>query len=77
MGIHNMAPVFSALKLGPPTHVDASSTAVYDETLPLASCVHYRFPARGEMPPVTLHWYDGGLMPPRPAERETASRTEP
>jgi len=70
MGIHNLAPVFSALKLGPPTSVNASSTAVYPETLPLASCVHYGFPARGDMPPVQLHWYDGGLVPARPEELE-------
>jgi predicted dehydrogenase len=70
MGIHNLAPVFSALKLGAPACVDASSTAVYEETIPLASCVHYHFPARGDMPPVTLHWYDGGLVPARPDELE-------
>ena len=52
MGIHNIAPAFAALQLGAPTCVDASSTAVYEETLPLASCVHYEFPARGAMPPV-------------------------
>jgi len=68
MGIHNIAPVFPALKLGAPTSVDASSTAVYKETLPVASCVHYEFPARGDMPPVKLHWYDGGLLPARPEE---------
>jgi predicted dehydrogenase len=70
MGIHNIAPVFAALQLGAPTSVDASSTAVYSETLPLASCVHYAFPARCTQPPVTLHWYDGGLVPPRPEELE-------
>jgi hypothetical protein len=32
--------------------------------------VHYEFPARGKMPPVKLHWYDGGLTPPRPDELE-------
>ncbi|HPY50918.1 MAG TPA: Gfo/Idh/MocA family oxidoreductase, partial [Sedimentisphaerales bacterium] len=70
MGIHNLAPVFSALKLGAPTSVHASSTAVYEETLPLASTVHYEFPARGDMPPVTVHWYDGGLIAARPPELE-------
>lgn len=70
MGIHNIAPVFSALKLEAPTSVDASSTAVFEETLPVASCVHYEFPARGDMPPVKLHWYDGGLVPARPEELE-------
>ncbi len=70
MGIHNLAPVFSALKLGAPTSVHASSTAVYEETLPLASTVHYEFPARGNMPPVMVHWYDGGLIAARPPELE-------
>jgi len=68
MGIHNLAPVFSALKLGAPLSVHGSSTAVYPETVPLACMLHYEFPARGEMPPVTLHWYDGGLLPARPEE---------
>ena len=44
MGIHNLAPVFSALKLGAPISVHASSTPVYEETLPVASMVHYRVP---------------------------------
>jgi len=70
MGIHNLAPVFTALKLGAPTSVHASSTAVHEETLPLACTVHYEFPARGDRPAVTLHWYDGGLIAARPAELE-------
>jgi predicted dehydrogenase len=70
MGIHNIAPVFTALKLGAPTSVNASSTAVYEETLPLASVVHYEFAARADMPAVTLHWYDGGIIAARPKELE-------
>jgi len=70
MGIHNLAPVFSALKLGAPESVYSSSTLVYKETLPLASTVHYQFGDRGDMPPVKLHWYDGGMLPPRPDELE-------
>lgn len=70
MGIHNLAPVFSALKLGAPISVHSSSTLVYKETLPLACTVHYQFPARRDMPAVELHWYDGGIVPPRPAELE-------
>jgi len=70
MGIHNLAPAFSALKLGAPASVYASSTPVFEETLPMASCMHYEFPARGDMPPVRLHWYDGGILPPRPEELE-------
>ena len=70
MGIHNLAPVFSALKLGAPESVHASSTPVFKETVPLAAMVHYQFPARGELPPVKLHWYDGGILPARPDEFE-------
>jgi predicted dehydrogenase len=70
MGIHNLAPVFSALKLTAPASVYSSSTLFNNETLPLASIVHYEFPARGDMPPVKLHWYDGGMLPPRPDELE-------
>jgi predicted dehydrogenase len=70
MGIHNLAPVFDALQLGAPERVDASSTAVFPESLPLAATVHYQFPERGGRPAVTLHWYDGGLVPARPAEMD-------
>ena len=70
MGIHNLAPVFDALKLGAPVSVHASSTPVFKETVPVAAMVHYEFAARGEMPALQLHWYDGGLRPERPAELE-------
>jgi hypothetical protein len=33
---------------------------------PVATAVHYQFPARGTQPPVKLFWSDGGLYPPRP-----------
>jgi predicted dehydrogenase len=68
MGIHNIAPVFSALKLGAPETIQGSSTPVFPDTVPVACMVQYQFPARGDMPPVKLHWYDGGLLPERPAE---------
>jgi len=77
MGIHNLAPVFSALKLGAPESVQASSTPVFPETVPVAAMVHYQFPARGEMPAVKLHWYDGGLLPERPAELEPNRELDP
>ncbi len=77
MGIHNLAPVFDALKLGPPVSVHASSTPVFKETVPVACVAHYEFGARGEQPPVNLHWYDGGLLPPRPAELEDERDLDP
>jgi len=74
MGVHDLAPVFTALHLGAPTSVHASSTMVFNETLPLACSVHYEFPARKGLPPVKLHWYDGGIRPPRPDEFEEDRR---
>lgn len=74
IGCHQFAPIFRALKLGYPTSVEACSSGVNSETAPLASIIRYEFPARGDMPPVKLTWYDGGLMPPRPAELEEGRR---
>jgi len=71
MGCHHFNHVFKALKLGYPTGVSASASKVFDETAPLASIVTYEFPAREGMPPLRVHWYDGGLKPPRPAALES------
>jgi len=79
MACHIVDPVFWALKLRYPTSVEASHSydvremwkrAENKETYPRASIVRYEFPARGDMPPVKLTWYDGGLLPPRPEELE-------
>ena len=70
MACHLMDAPFSALELGYPTSVEASSTPVNDETAPLASTIRYEFPARGDTPPVSLTWYDGGIRPPRPEQLE-------
>jgi len=70
MGAHILDQPFWALKLGHPTTVQASSTAFTKDSYPLAEVITYEFPARGNMPPVKLTWYDGGLMPPRPEQLE-------
>jgi len=70
IGCHSLDPVFRALKLGHPSSVHASCSLVNKETYPLASAVHYDFGARGDMPPVKLSWYDGGLKPRRPDEMD-------
>jgi predicted dehydrogenase len=62
--------IFRVLKLEAPTSVEASSTERHAESFPQASIVRFHFPARGELPPVKLTWYDGGLKPPRPEELE-------
>ncbi len=38
------------------------------ETESYSSVVTWDFPQRGEMPPVRVHWYDGGIRPHRPLE---------
>ena len=70
MACHLLDAPYSVLKLGYPISVDASSTPVNDETAPLAQMITYEFAARGDMPPVTLTWYDGGIRPPRPPQLE-------
>jgi predicted dehydrogenase len=67
MGCYSFAGVFTILKLTPPTTVEASASEPYPETFPKASMVHLKFPANGSRPEIAMHWYDGGLRPPRPA----------
>jgi predicted dehydrogenase len=77
MGCHIIDHPVWALGLGAPSNVEASVTLDGSflegnrpnfETYPIAAIINYEFPARGEMPPVRLTWYEGGLMPPTPME---------
>ena len=76
MACHVIDPVFWALKLKYPVSVEACATKVNNETFPLASIVHYEFPAREGMPPLKLHWYDGGMKPPQPDALEPDRKLE-
>lgn len=76
MGHYSFHQIFQILKLGSPTSVEATRSQYWkieDFTwhkqtnrlaYPQASLIRWEFPARGEFPPLTLHWYDGGLRPP-------------
>jgi len=73
MACHIIDPVFKALKLEYPVSIQGTSTSVNLESPPDAEFIEYAFPRRDNlpkvaMPEVTLHWYDGGLKPPRPEE---------
>ena len=72
-GAHTLDPVVSALKLGYPTSIEATSLDLNPDTHPIASIVTYTFPARDRFPALKLTWYDG-LRPPRPAELEDGRR---
>ena len=72
MACHILHQPFKALKLGYPTKVEGSSTLLLNACAPQAQHVKLTFPARENMPKLALpevevHWYDGGMMPDRPA----------
>lgn len=77
-GAHSLDPVVWALNLGQPTRIDATSTGTTDEMHPVTSAVRFEFPARKDMPPVSVTWYTG-LHIPRPAgvpsDEEIGDRT--
>jgi predicted dehydrogenase len=64
-GAHTFDPLVTALKLGPPTSIEATSAGGTNELHPISAIVTFRFPARGDLPPVKLTWYEG-TRPPRP-----------
>jgi predicted dehydrogenase len=73
MACHIIDPIFKALKLKYPTKVQASSTLLNTESAPVAEVVTLTFPERERlvkvaMPEVKIKWWDGGLLPERPAE---------
>jgi hypothetical protein len=80
MGHYSFFQIFRILKLGAPLSVEASRSQYWriDDLLwkrqlntvsyPQASLIRWEFGERPGMPPVTLHWYDGGLRPPKPRE---------
>ena len=82
MGCYSFDTLFRVLKLVPPVSVEASSSGMYEikngignrqvnnETFPRASIIRFHFPAREDMPPLTIHWYDGGIKPSEPIELE-------
>ena len=59
MACHTANMAFMALKLGHPSSVKATAEGVNEVTCPSAANVVLKFPARGDLPPVTLNWYEG------------------
>jgi len=68
MGAHLMDHSMWALDLGYPTTIETVATPFNGVCFPNATMTMYDFPARDGKPPVKMTWYDGGLLPPRPAE---------
>lgn len=84
LGCHVLDAVFWALKLKYPVSVEGNISTYWggfweytepkNETYPRSAIVRYHFPARDDQPPVDVTWWDGGLLPPRPAELEEGRR---
>ncbi|MBE7172207.1 MAG: Gfo/Idh/MocA family oxidoreductase [Williamsia sp.] len=79
MGCHFIDVPYRALRLGYPVSVECSAGSVwtgffheaeYGESYPPSAKIHIQFPARGNMKPVEMIWYDGGIKPRRPDELE-------
>ncbi len=65
MACHTVNWPFRALKLEYPTEIEAECSGLTKEMYPNSSKIRFEFPARGDQPPVTLWWFDGGNKPPK------------
>jgi predicted dehydrogenase len=63
MGCHYIDLPFWALKLHHPETIEAEGPEPHAETTPAWLIVRWEFPAREELPPLKLTWYDGGRRP--------------
>ena len=76
LGCHLLDAPFWAMDLRYPGSVEGCISTYWEglwkktdprnECYPRSTIVRYKFPARGQLPPVNLTWWDGGMMPPRP-----------
>jgi len=78
MACHTANMAFRALKLAYPTSVVADATDVNLETYPSSAKITFQFPARDQMPPVSLTWYEGKrdgkkLLPPEDLVKKAIS----
>ena len=63
MACHHMDLSYWALDLKNPLTVEAEGPPVHPEYCPRWLIVKYTYPARGDMPPVNLTWYNGDKRP--------------
>ena len=59
MACHTANMAFRAMKLDAPIAVVAEAGEINTETYPAWARIDYMYAARGELPAVTLHWYEG------------------
>lgn len=77
MACHTLHMFFKELQLGAPETVYAYASTRqigFFKNLPTPECqsnanmVTWEYPARGNLPPLKMYWYDGGMKPHRPPE---------
>ena len=71
MACHIMDPVFMSLKLVESSDYTVEvveQKGVNKQTFPISSTIKYSFPARGDMVPVDVYWYDGHWKDPNSGE---------
>jgi hypothetical protein len=77
MACHTLHAYFKELQLGAPSTVYGRGSIRHKgffqfvstpECQSHANTVTWEFPARAELPPLSVHWYDGGMKPHRPGE---------
>ncbi len=68
MGCHYLDLPYWALELGRPLTIEAEGPPPHPESTPARQHVRYEFPARGDMPPVTVTWTHGSQPSPIFAE---------
>jgi len=56
-GCHTLTFTFWVLELKYPASVEASGPPVHPQTSPRSMKARFEFPARGDRPPLTLHWF--------------------
>ena len=64
-GCHYMDLAHWALDLRHPTTVKATGPEPEEVSTPAWCIAEYEYPARGDLPPVSLTWYDSGKQPPQ------------
>ena len=69
-GCHYGDLAFWALRLRHPATVEADGPPLDPYSTPEWLIVRYTYPARGNMPPLKLTWYDSGKQPPFLAEKK-------
>ena len=66
MACHTANLAVMAADLFDPVSVVADSPGIVEnETFPEKATIRFEFPQRGELPPATMIWYDGGNVPPK------------